>query len=1225
MLRIKRIVIQGFKTFARKTEFIFDPGVTAVVGPNGSGKSNVADAVRWCLGEQSFGLLRSKKTADVIFAGSDKRARMGMAQVSLTLDNSDNELAIDFAEVEISRRAYRDGENEYLLNGQRVRLQDITQLLAPSGLGKRAYAVIGQGLIDQVLSLKPEERRELFEEAAGITGHQAKRTTTLRRLDATQENLSRVQDILAELSPRLGYLKRQTERAKERAQVDADLQGLLHQWHGFRWHTSLEEMTEARRQSEAAGRITSARRKRLEEITVQIEAMRRSQLSLRETLRRKQSAHDEERQQADALQRDLAVSTERRSQLVARRDELGRELVDLQKEAAQTAQRMVRLAGEVEAAQLTHTSRQSEVDRLQSHLRLRQQERAGLLDRLDSVRAEQRKLGERLADRRSRLAQIEEARARLQADAVTQQSAQADANSGIERAAALLAQAEVSAAEMAKAAAMAQAGVVESENRLAALSSQLAQAQQAHREAERAVDRLQTRFDLLERLRNEGAGYANGVRALLQAAGKGQLAGLVGTIASQLSVPAHLDKAIETALGGAFQNVIAESWGDTQAAIEFLKASGQGRATFLPLDRLSVLSAIDAPQEPGILGNAAALVGYAPKVAQAAEQLLNRVWVAEDLPAARAALDRHRDRPQTPTPTVVTLGGEIVRPGGAVTGGSDGRRQDDSVLARERELRELPGQIAAARQLAQTSQTAGEEVLQRLTDAQNHLAESRGQADAARQQSSQGQQAMERVRLQWAQSQERAAWQQKRSSQLVVEAERLDKEEGSLAQEIADHNLREGQLGAELLAADEAASTANVDDLLRQLADLRAAAAESQGHLRYQQSALDASRRGGEAMKSQIDSRNQRLATLTAEIEKLAGETGSRTATEAQIAERMAALQAEIGPVQSELAQLQTRQIQSESEERRMQQLLRQDETQYNAAQLKLQRADDRLELLRQEIRQDFGLAEMEQSEDVAYQPPLPFDTIVAQLPVVTELPPGLDDEVRETRARLRRLSNVNPDAPREYEEAAGRHDFLLHQSEDLDKVAFDLRRIIRELDKRMETELRRTFDAVSTEFVHFFQLLFRGGTAQIALTSPEDIINTGVEIVARPPGKRPQSLDLLSGGERSLTACALIFAILRVSPTPFCILDEVDAALDEANVDRFREVVEELGGSTQFILITHNRRTLEASNTIYGITMGDDGVSRVISLRLDGDEMVEVVKDRTTQVAEEEMEVVAM
>ena len=1221
MLRIKRIVIQGFKTFARKTEFVFDPGVTAVVGPNGSGKSNVADAVRWCLGEQSFGLLRSKKTADVIFSGSDKRARMGMAQVSLTLDNSDNELAIDFAEVEISRRAYRDGENEYLLNGQRVRLQDVTQLLAPSGLGKRAYAVIGQGLIDQVLSLKPEERRGLFEEAAGITGHQSKRTTALRRLDATQENLSRVQDILAELSPRLGYLKRQAERAKERAQVDADLKGLLHQWYGFRWHATLEELSEARRQSEAAARVTSARRKRLEEVSVQIEASRRAQAGLREKLNRQQSVNAERRRQVEELQRSLAVADERRRQLLVRRDELAREVMELQKEATGAAVRMQNLRAEVEAAQLDHSQRQADVDRLQNHLRQRQQERAGLVDRLDSARAEQRKLGERMADRRSRLEQIAEARDRLRAESDSQRLGLSEAAVAVESAAVLLAQSEAAAAQSAQNAQAAQLALADGEGQIATLRSQLAQAEQSHREAERAADRLQTRFDLLDRLRNEGAGYANGVRAVLQAAGKRELAGVVGTVASQLSVPAHLDKAIETALGGAFQNVITQGWEDTQSAIDFLKRSGQGRATFLPLDRLNVLPAIDAPNEPGILGNAAVLVGYAPAVAQAAEQLLNRVWVAEDLPAARRALDRQRG----PTPTVVTLGGEIVRPGGAVTGGSDGRRQDDSILAREREYRELPEQMTATRRTAQAAQDQGEQVRQALAAAQNRLAESRVQAESARQQASQTQQAQERARLQYAQAQERAEWQQKRSSQMAAEGSRLDEQEATVAQELADFAHRERQLIGDLQAAEEAASAASVDDLLRQLADLRAVAAESQGHLRNRQASLDALRRSSETVKSQIDSKSSRLAGLVQEMEALDGETGERAEAEARLSGQMVALQAEIGPLESEVAQLHTRQIQMESEERRLQQLLRQDETQYNAAQLKLQRTDDRLEILRQEIRQDFGLAEMEQSEDVAYQPPLPLDTLVAQLPVVTELAPGLDEEVRETRARLRRLSNVNPDAPKEYEEAAGRHDFLLHQSEDLEKAAFDLRRIIRELDKRMEIELRRTFDAVSTEFVHFFDLLFRGGSAQISLTSPEDIINTGVEIVARPPGKRPQSLDLLSGGERSLTACALIFAILRVSPTPFCILDEVDAALDEANVDRFREVVEELGSNTQFILITHNRRTLEASNTIYGITMGDDGVSRVISLRLDGDEMVEIDAGTTPAAVEEDVSPVAM
>ena len=308
--------------------------------------------------------------------------------------------------------------------------------------------------------------------------------------------------------------------------------------------------------------------------------------------------------------------------------------------------------------------------------------------------------------------------------------------------------------------------------------------------------------------------------------------------------------------------------------------------------------------------------------------------------------------------------------------------------------------------------------------------------------------------------------------------------------------------------------------------------------------------------------------------------------------------------------------MQAEAEERAGQQLLLQDESDWNASRLAVQRTEDRLTNLRREIRQDFGLAEMEEADGLAYQPPLPLQTLVAQLPVIKELPAGLKDDVTETRARLRRLSNVNPEAPQEYEEAAGRHQFLQNQSDDLENAASDLQQVIRELDKRMEGDLRRTFDAVAIEFVEFFKLLLRGGTAKISVTDPHNILNTGVEILARPPGKRPQSLDLLSGGERSLTACALVLAILRVSPTPFCVLDEVDATLDEANVDRLRAAMELLSRQTQFIVITHNRRTLEMADSIYGITMGDDGVSRVISLRLESDELTVVGDDEVEPAA---------
>jgi chromosome segregation protein len=1202
MLRIKRVEIQGFKTFATKTEFLFDPGVTAIVGPNGSGKSNVADAVRWCMGEQSFGLLRSKKTADVIFSGSDKKARLGMATVSITLDNSDGDLPIDFAEVEIARRAYRDGENEYLINGQKVRLGDVTQLLAPSGLGKRTYAVIGQGLIDQVLSLKPEERRALFEEAAGITGYQTKRATALRRLEATQQNLERAQDIIAELSPRLGYLRRQAERAHERAQVEADLKGLLHQWYGFRWHRTLADLREHRIGAKAIERIVKSRRQQLEKLGARIEELRSAQNGLREQLNEKHRASSDRHRQAETISRALAVAQERHRQIGSRREELARELADLRLEQEGLAARQAESMDAVAAAEAAYRRQQVAVDALQQDLNQRQTERAALVDQLERVRKEERTLAERSADRQTRLAQIDEQRRHLHAEQSEQQETLANAQIAVEEASTALAQAEADAGQATATLADLQRSIENLEARIGPLRRELEEKEAIRREADRVADRLQTRRELLERLRNEGAGYASGVRAVLQAAQAGQLGGILGTVASQLNVPAELDQALETALGGAYQNVITESWDDTGRAIDYLK-SGRGRATFLPLNRLSVSKAIPAPRMAGILGNAVDLVEYDKRVADAIEGLLNRTWVAQDLPAARRALDAHRG----PQPTVVTLDGEIIRPGGAVTGGNDSRRQDDSVLAREREYRRLPDQITAARTNADEITASCRTLAAEIESNRAGVTQLREEERAIRSQERQAQSALEAARSRLAQAAQKVTWQQELMGRRGDALQGLDQQEEIYRAELASWQTAAAEIAVTVQAAEAAVQAQGINDLLQQLAEERAAAADAQGTLRSRQAVFSEQRRGLETVSAQIASRGDRLSALESEDETLAAQIKERSGEEARLSGEIAAIKAEIDPAERELARLEAAQQETENDERNLQQLLRQDETNWNAAQLQLQRTEDRLEALRDEIRHDFGLAVMEESEEVAYQPPLPLQAVVAQLPVVTELPAGLDEEVQETRARLRRLSNVNPEAPKEYEEAAGRHDFLLTQSADLEAAAADLRRVIRELDKQMDEALRRTFDAVSKEFVHYFELLFQGGTAKLTLTTPEDIINTGVEIIARPPGKRPQSLELLSGGERSLTACALIFAILRVSPTPFCILDEVDAALDEANVDRFRTVLEGLIEHTQFIIITHNRRTLEASNTIYGITMGDDGVSRVISLRLEGDEMVEV------------------
>ncbi len=1204
---IKRVVIQGFKTFANRTELIFDPGVTAIVGPNGSGKSNIVDAVRWCLGEQSFSLLRSKKTSDIIFSGSDKKSRLGMAQVSLMLDNSGGEIPIDFTEVEVTRRAYRDGDNEYLINGQRVRLQDVTELLAQTGLGKRTYAVVGQGLIDRVLSLAPEERRALFEEAAGITGYQIKRTSTLHRLEATQQNLNRVQDIVTELNPRLKQLQRQAERAREYEQLATDLRGLLREWFGYRWHAALHHVEQGKKVEEQLRTLVQTRQQALTELARQIAALREQQSALRDTLGNLHAESSGIHRQAEAAARELAVAGERLRQLQSRHEETQREVAPLQLEHSTLQQRLADLRAAMAAAQAEHARRQQTVDDLQRVVNRRHQERASLQIALENARRTLTEVQRKRVDCNSRLTNLNERRHSLRTDCETQQHALQSAQDEATAAQQSLQQADTQTRLDEKQAHELQAKLVQFEQIVAERRKRLEEAERARQTADRAADRLQTRHDLLRRLRDEGAGYASGVRAVLQAGGPGQqkgtLSGILGTVAALVRVPAHLDTAIETALGGALQNVITQQWEDARQAIDFLKQSGRGRATFLPLDRLTVLSAIAAPHKPGILGNAADLVEYDPRIEAAVLQLLNRVWIAHDLNAARVALNAIAGNSR---PTVVTLEGEIIRPGGAVTGGNDTNRRDESMLARERELRELPAQITqAAQQVRQSGALCAE--LNRQIEAGQLQIETQQQtlADLARQERQQRQQS-EEARRQADRAQQAVRWQTERLAQLNAELIALDAKEVTLLAEQAHIQTAESLAVAGLTKTESDLQGAGIGDLQQELADRRATAAEALGHLRSQQTLLENQQRTYQSVTDQIRAKEARVVTLHQEINTQTTQVEQLTQTEAGLSQKLERLRRQIEPVEAQLAQWQSEQTGAEGKERAVQHALRNDEGAWNAAQLQLQRAEDTLAGLRREIEQDLGLVTLEESDDVAYQPPLPWAAFVEQLPIVEVLPDGFEEEVRAMRARLGRISNVNPEAPREYEEAANRHEFLTAQSEDLEAAAADLRKVLKELDALMEAALERTFKAVAEQFVRYFQLLFNGGAAQLILTEPNDITNTGIEIIARPPGKRPQSLALLSGGERTLAACALIFAILRVSPTPFCVLDEVDAALDEANVDRFRQTLEELCDSTQFIIVTHNRRTLEGANTIYGVTMSNDGVSKLISLRLEGDKIVQ-------------------
>ncbi len=1225
-MRLKHLELQGYKTFAARTTFVFDSGITAVVGPNGSGKSNIADAIRWVLGEQSYRMLRGKRTEDMIFSGSTQRARLGMASAALVLDNAEGWLPVEFSEVNITRRAYRSGENEYLLNGSRVRLRDITELLARSGLARRTYTVIGQGLVDDVLSLRAEDRRALFEEAAGITLYQSKRVEALSRLEETRSNLLRVNDIINEIAPRLRRLEREAERAKHHALLSQQLEGLLRTWYGFRWRQEQQSLFRARdAASRREARLTRCRRD-LDDLDGRIAALRARQSHRREQLevwhRESAGLH----RQMEEVSRDLAVLRERARLLGRQHDEIQGELAELEVQARLTAERIDTAEEELANSQQIVHDYEALAAEAQADLEAFEQQRAALAQQVATSQARIFDLATQAADRDNRLAQLHERRTALTAERTDHQSAIGDLEV---RTGELRSKIQAMAAEESNLASQKETLEAEAariDGRLAEILARQDELRAGLADAERILERVQARYDLLTRWREEGEGLHSAVRAILQATSgrqreaghvqspvPGLLDGIVGTVAQLIRVPAEYEVAIEVALGGRLQEIIVESWSDAEAAINFLRKGQQGRATFLPLDMVRLASRLEVPPDPSMVGVGADLVQAEGRLALVVEMLLGRTVVTRDLQAARRIFDRLRGGFQ-----IVTLAGEVLHSSGSVTGGLSRNETHGQVLAREREWRELP------ERLAQTQKHCGE-IQAALDQAQAAEEQVRSQSAALqarlREQEEAVAQAQEQRRDLERDAEEMArqiAWRQGLVAQLDDKDIELDGSESLLCDELA-------RLVAERERAERRAATLQEElerlrgeMLYQRLAEARTSVAVARGRWEHRGAALDALREVQAQHETQIEAKRQRIAALDGEQATLAEQIGSRGSREAVIRGWLASLTQKIDPAEAEVARLEAEREGLDTEETSLRDRLRQAESSYSQALLAQSRQEDRLERLRRQILDDFGLVEMEPTEGLPEQPPLPLGELVSSLPVIDTLPETLEDDIHQIKAQQRRMGPVNPGAPDEYAEVLDRYTFLTTQATDLEEAARGLRDVIAELDEVMRHEFLTTFEAVAGRFAENFAQLFGGGTARLVLTEPDDVSTSGVEIVARPPGKRQQTLALLSGGERSLTAVALIFALLEVSPPPFCILDEVDAMLDEANVKRFRTALEALSQHTQFIVITHNRGTIQAADTIYGVSMGEDSVSQVVSLRLEG-ERIATPDGSTVDVTEHE------
>ncbi|HEY81323.1 MAG TPA: chromosome segregation protein SMC [Caldilineae bacterium] len=1198
-MRLKKITLHGYKTFANPTEILFDSNITAIVGPNGSGKSNIADAIRWVMGEQAYSVLRGKKTEDMIFAGSNQRSRMGMAEVSILLDNSDNWLPIDFDEVLITRRAYRSGENEYHINGSRVRLKDVHELLDRSGLGRRTHTVIGQGMVAQILAQRPEDRRILFEEAAGITHYRTKRRLTMDRLTKTRDNLTRVRDIIAEIEPRLKKLEKQAEKAIQHDQISAELQDLLRIWYGYSWHQGVSKLVDARAAVAHWRQVIDKTNALIEEYSQETAALRQKQADLRAKLaqwRRELAALEASRAE---MAREQAVARERIRSLKAEQDRLEAEIELLAESIRAEEARWQEARTALNAIHEERNHHQRQLLEAQAALQALEAERLETERALNEARARLMELTTAIHDRESRIAHAQEQRQALKEQLAHSQEAMTEAEARIID---LQAQWDAISARLQDIGR--RISDLQEKHRLAEAREREMVVRRARLERQRnefmaQARELQARYDLLDRLRAEGEGLFAGVKQVVRASHQGQLQGVLGPIATLIQVPDHLEQAIEVALGGRLQDVVVASWDDAQAAIDYLKRTRGGRATFLPLDNLRPQRRQNAPREKGVLGWAADLIAYQREIEPAVELLLGQILVVEDLNVARRISRGRGYRPR-----IVTLEGDYVHPGGSVSGGSRHQRQKGGVLAREREYRQLPDQIAKAQGRVKRLEEEIESLSQAIAaieEERTHLVQAASelgaQEKALTSELAQVQSALDQAR-------QLHAWHEAQAQERKLELENFGRRLAQLREEIAALSQERTASDNRIAALEEKLAAMGSAGLMQAVAQAQARLDAIEERVRAQAAiAMELEQRLAKVREDRTR-RQARMEAIDQEWRALEERLTALAEAMAQTNHRYEALRGQIEPAQAELDAVENGWIEHDARGEALRARLHQEERQLNQAQLAQQRAEDHLKYLRKQIENDFGLVAFENEAGVASQEPLPFDRIVTTLPRLTEIPPETQAEIRRLKALLRRLGPVNPEAQAEYQATKERFEFLTQQSQDLEEAAGQLDQVIRELDQLMDQEFRRTFKAVAKAFTHYFTRLFGGGTAKLTLTDPKDITNTGVEIIARPPGKRPANLTMLSGGERALTASALIFAIISVSPTPFAVLDEIDAALDEANIGRVRDALTELSEKAQFIIITHSRATLEIADTIYGVSMGQDGISQVLSLKLDGDRL---------------------
>ena len=1177
---LKNIEVYGFKSFAQKINFEFHNGITGIVGPNGSGKSNVGDAVRWVLGEQSAKQLRGGNMQDVIFSGTENRKPLSFASVSITLDNSDHKLPVDYNEVTVARRLYRSGESEYLINGSGCRLKDIQEMFYDTGIGKEGYSIIGQGQIDKILSGKPEERRELFDEAAGIVKFKRRKITTLKKLDEERQNLVRVTDILSELTKQLGPLERQSETARiylakrdELKELDINLFLLDHQRTGEllnELETKLSQAQQELDEAQSAYEQTKAEYERLEqeleELNTKLDALKEEQQEnallkqqyegqvkvLEEQISSGRQNSEHFRSRLTVLKDDLQKRSEEKEKLTEERAALYNRLKETRDNLKKETESLENIVSNVdECTQAVEDGKNEIIEILNSRATTKgkAQRFDAMMEQLDIRKAE---VSQRILRLKSEEAILESDRekAQKQYDAVTNviQSTNAECVRLDEE-------------------------IHQIQEKLKKQNSQMEIGQTAyHREA--------SRLESLRNITERYDGYGNSIRRVMEQ--KSREPGIRGVVADIIHVQKDYEVAIETALGGSIQNIVTDNEQTAKRMISFLKKNRYGRATFLPLSNISGrggLAQKDVLREPGVVGTANTLVEADAEYSELVMYLLGRVLVVDNIDHAIAIGKKYRHSLR-----MVTIEGESLSPGGSMTGGAF--KNNSNLLGRRREIEELERSVGILKK--------------ELEETQRAIGENRSRRNVLRDTIADFQQQLQQKYVEQNTAKMNLAQIQEKEDEIQSSYRRIEREQEELRQQAGEIRQDHSSIARELEDSqkDEKELEVFIETKQKELEEWKAEETEK-NHV------LEKIRLEESSLEQQNHFLQENISRLENEIEAYHRESEEITENLFRSAEEIHKKEDGIEELKKAVTEctgkeevLDARRIEWQEEKEKR-------STSHKSFFEKRDHLSEKTSLLDKEcfrLRSQAEKIEEQRESQISYMweeyEITPNNALQYRKEELTDRQ-TIKKDVLRIKDEIRKLGSVNVNAIEDYKNLLERHTFLSAQYEDIVKAEETLEGIIQELDEGMRKQFTEKFRDIQREFDKAFKELFGGGKGTLELAEDEDILEAGIRIISQPPGKKLQNMMQLSGGEKALTAIALLFAIQNLKPSPFCLLDEIEAALDDSNVGRFASYLQKLTKNTQFIIITHRRGTMNAADRLYGITMQEKGVSTLVSVDL--------------------------